>query len=288
MPIDRYDEVRRSLRRALGAGPRVDEYYLPFVAFVDRSIDHAARAPLFVGVSGPQGSGKSTLAAHAVRELTRLGRSAAALSIDDFYLTHAEQLALAAAHPGNRYLEHRGYPGTHDVALGARTLDALAARTRGELRVVTYDKGAFGGRGDRSDPSAFARVETPLDVVLLEGWMLGFEPVDADEIDDPDLRTVNTALARYRAWTSRFGAFVHLDTHDLDAIVRWRVEAERERRAATSAGLSDDDARDYIERFLPAYRLFVPRLRARRPIDGPVLRVELGPDRSPLRAPEET
>ena len=83
---------------------------------------------------------------------------------DDFYLTRAEQRDLAARHPGDRCLEHRGYPGTHDVALGDRVLGALASQRTGSVAVPSYDKSAHGGRGDRA--SAEVLVEAPLDVVL--------------------------------------------------------------------------------------------------------------------------
>lgn len=37
-----------------------------------------------------------------------------------------------------------------------------------------YDKSKFQGRGDRADQSTWPQVEAPLDIVLFEGWMLGF------------------------------------------------------------------------------------------------------------------
>jgi D-glycerate 3-kinase len=68
--------------------------------------------PFFVGLNGVQGVGKSTL----VRLLAAaLGRSAAvetlACSIDDLYLAHADQAALARRHAANPLLQHRGAPG---------------------------------------------------------------------------------------------------------------------------------------------------------------------------------
>ena len=42
-----------------------------------------------------------------------------------------------------------------------------------------YDKSAFGGLGDRADPAAWPVAAPPVDIVLLEGWMLGFRPVGA-------------------------------------------------------------------------------------------------------------
>lgn len=234
--------------------------------------------PLLIGLSGPQGVGKTTLAAYLLEALDQRGLRAAAVSIDDFYLTHAEQRALHAA-TGNRYLEHRGYPGTHDIALGAQVLDALRKSAGEEVQLPVYNKGAHEGRGDRAPQGRGVR--GPLDLVVLEGWLLGFTPAAASEIDDAELLLPNQLLARYAAWHERLDAFVHLVAPSLKQIVTWRVAAERARRESGAPALSEEAAREYVERFLPAYRLYVPRLLERCPITGPRLCIHLGPDRHP-------
>ena len=111
-------------------------------------LEKRGATPFVLGIQGPQGCGKSTLAAALVDALADIGHPGVALSIDDFYLTRAEQVALAGRHPGNPYMEHRGYPGTHDVPLGSRMLAALVGLGAGEtLRLPIYDKSAHGGRG---------------------------------------------------------------------------------------------------------------------------------------------
>lgn len=235
-----------------------------------------APGPCVLAINGPQGCGKSTLAAELVAHAARTRESgrALAVSIDDFYLTHAAQRALAAAHPGNPYLEHRGYPGTHDLGLGTRTLAALRAERPGHVAVPRYDKSAHGGRGDRAPEHMWPVAETPLDLLVIEGWMLGFQPVSPPP-SDPRLRAPNAALADYAAWLTGVQAFVHLSATSPDHIVAWRVDAERARRNSGAPALSDAEARDYIERFLPAYALWgvAP--------DGPVLRVTLDASRRP-------
>jgi D-glycerate 3-kinase len=231
-----------------------------------------------LGLNGPQGCGKSTAAAVLVDAARDDGRRALAVSIDDFYLTHAEQRALAEGHPGNPYLLYRGYPGTHDVALGARVIEALAAcRDGADVTVPVYDKSANAGRGDRAPESGWRHVRGPFDLVIVEGWMLGFAPVDQATLE-PDLVAPNRYLAAYAAWSSQLDALVHLGADSLDTIVAWRVQSERARRERGETALSDDEARDYIRRFLPAYRVYVPALRANPPCaDFRV--VELRPDR---------
>ena len=239
----------------------------------------AERRPLILGVNGPQGSGKSTLAAGLVAALEARGHRAVALSVDDLYLTRAEQLALAEAHPGDRCLEHRGYPGTHDVALGSSILNLL--RLNQSVTLPAYDKSAAGGRGDRAPASTWRRVEGGLDLVILEGWMLGFRPV---ENPPPELEATNRLLRAYAAWDALIDAMILLTAPSLDAIVAWRVDAERARRSRGAPGLSDEDARDYIERFLPAYTAYVPGLLTAPP-GRAWLRLALGADRSLAAAP---
>ncbi len=209
------------------------------------------------------------------------GMRAVTVSIDDFYLTYGEQRALAERHAGNPYLLYRGYPGTHDVALGARVIDALVGASNGApVAAPIYDKSAHGGRGDRAPESAWRRVHGPFDAVIVEGWMLGFAP-SSHAIADPDLAAADRFLAAYRAWSERLHALAHLTVESLDTIVAWRVDSERARRERGESALSDDDAADYIRRFLPAYRLYVPELEARPPRD--VFGTwTLGPDRSVL------
>jgi D-glycerate 3-kinase len=262
--------IVRALYASIADARRVDEYYGPIGIWCASRVAACGHRPWVLGLQGPQGCGKSTLAAALVGALGGAGVRAVAVSIDDFYLTHDEQLALAARHPGNPYLRYRGYPGTHDVALGRQQIEAMAALwPEEETLVPVYDKPARAGRGDRAPRSAWRRVTGPVDLLIVEGWMLGFSPVD-EAIVEPDLRAPNALLAGYAAWNQKLDAFVSLSIDSLDTIVQWRVDSE--------------DARDYIERFLPAYRVYVPALVARPPPCEDVWRIELGEDRMPLRA----
>lgn len=68
--------------------------------------------PFVVGLNGVQGVGKTTLVRALAETLQgHEGLSTLVVSIDDFYLTHADQLAMAAAHPDNALVQHRGEPG---------------------------------------------------------------------------------------------------------------------------------------------------------------------------------
>jgi D-glycerate 3-kinase len=240
-------------------------------------------APLLVGLCAPQGAGKTTLTAEICRKLAADGIAAVALSIDDFYLTRAEQADLARRFPDNRYLRHRGLPGTHDVALGVETLTRLKALDGpGQMRVPAYDRSAFSGLGDRAPEHAWPVAKGPLDVVILEGWMLGFRPVSPMSISDAALRVVNTNLAAYAQWDALLDAFIWIEPEDNRFVLDWRVEAEDRARAAGRPAMSREQTVAFVETFLPCYALYYRRLRQTSPVAGPYLHFLIGRNRLPV------
>jgi D-glycerate 3-kinase len=102
------------------------------------------------------------------------------------------------ANPDNALLQYRGNAGSHDLGLGTATLEALVAATSPDTAVAVprYDKSQNAGRGDRAPQDAWPQVKGPVDVVLFEGWMLGFAPIQADAAAavSPDLLSVNEFL----------------------------------------------------------------------------------------------
>jgi len=220
-------------------------------------IGHAGR-PFVLGISALQGAGKSFLAAALVDAAAERGWGAVALSLDDVYLTRAERAALAAdVHP---LLRTRGVPGTHDLALLASTLDALAQATPGRpVAVPRFDK----GRDDRYPEAQWPTVADVPALVLLEGWCLGVTPEDDAALDlpvnalerdeDPDgrwRRWVNAQLASYAPIWARLDALVVLQAPSWDVVATWRDEAERPLRER-----GDARAMDAVElaRFLQHY-----------------------------------
>lgn len=259
--------------------PQFAPLHQPVHDFVFAQVAAATRRPLVIGLQAPQGAGKTTLVTHLLRRLEARGVRSAGVSIDDFYLTRGEQLALAAAHPGNIYLEHRGYPGTHDIELGARTLQALRQIPVGEgVSVPVYDKSAHGGRGDRAPEPDWRTVEGPLDVVVVEGWMLGFTAVSEAALPDPAMVPSNRALARYAEWYRHIDQWIVLRAAEPEFVLEWRVEAEEKMKASGKPGLSREAIEDYVRRFLPAYRTYADGRAAGQP---PALTITLGLDRRP-------
>jgi len=259
---------------------RVYDLYLPIYYWVKGVAARTTRpGPCVVFVSAPQGCGKTTICEAMVELFESEGKTAVALSYDDFYLTHPEQLEVASS--GDRLLEFRGSAGTHDVALGTRVLASLAAT--GEASAPRYDKSAFSGRGDRAGMEAVAAA----DLVLIEGWMAGFKPVGAARAAavDEGLPAVDAKLRAYDAWDAHADAWlvVALATPG-ETVYGWRLEAERR----AGGGLSDAQVKDFVDRFLPSYAAYCPALYAAARsggVDGkPSLCVEVDASRGPVGA----
>lgn len=77
----------------------------------------------------------------------------------------------------NEYLCGRGVAGTHDMPLAVDTLRKLILESTNESRIMVpqYDKSAYSGKGDRA--KAGKVVEGKVDLVIVEGWMLGYKRI---------------------------------------------------------------------------------------------------------------
>ena len=283
---------------------RIFHYYLPVYMWVRQQMAEHAKAyaaaggqppapPLVLGISAPQGCGKTTLVSSLEGLFAHEGVRAVSASLDDFYLTFAEQRQLAEEKaPGNPLLELRGNAGSHDLTLWRDTLQALQ-RCAGpgiRARVPRYDKSQHGGRGDRAPEAEWVDVEGPVDVVLLEGWMLGFEPVGAERAGEvhPGLPAVDARLGAYcKLWEEFVGSWVVVKVGDPTWVGEWRLQAEHQMRAAGKPGLSDEEVADFVGRYMPAYSAYLPGLYAGGGVGGAppgrVLELELDRQRSPRR-----
>ncbi|KAL5532005.1 hypothetical protein ACEPAF_5569 [Sanghuangporus sanghuang] len=251
--------------------------------------------PLFVAFQGPQGSGKTFLTSHLSKVLSAAPHnlSVAVLSIDDLYLPHDELVRVAQTHPNNLLLSGRGQPGTHDVPLGTKLLQELkainsssslgssdnAGESRG-IRLPFFDKSLYSGQGDRV-PNAGSIVRPPLDVVLFEGWCVGFCSSDPAGIKcrfsqripdlegildlqtsfkEEDILQINENLWEYVAWWEFFDVFVQVkppDATPYSLIYKWRLQQEHNMRASNGGkGMTDEQVKTFVDRYIPGYVFF--------------------------------
>ena len=180
--------------------------------------------PLVIGVQGLQGSGKTTLCA----QLETTVQGCVSVSLDDFYLPDD---AIDQTHDDPR-LRGRGNPGTHDLRLLHDCVDRV--KRRRPVSFPVYDKNANGGRGDRSRETRHAE---EVDVLILEGWCLGFRPCHNGDLVDAHLKA-------YQPIFDAFDAMIILEA-DLANLRPWRTQAE--------ATMTFDETRAFIDRFIPTF-----------------------------------
>ncbi|CAI7633120.1 unnamed protein product [Penicillium palitans] len=269
------------------------QHCIPFL--LDRLRVHTERhrgnpsaPPFFIGLNGVQGAGKTVLVS-ALNDTLRsepYSLSVVTLSLDDIYLDHADQVALAQAHPSNPLLQHRGQPSTHDLALGEEVFASLAAER--PTAIPQYDKSAFEGQGDRVPKSQWKVVneegQDKVKVVIFEGWCVGFRAWDdqtlrakweaavrqkeTGEYDGrlghvkfEDVKAVNDALKRYDILTDKLDALIHIDAENSHFVYEWRQEQERTLRAAKGTGMTQEQVKHFVDGYYPSYELFTETLR---------------------------
>ncbi len=264
----------------------VDQVLRPLARRI--ATDHARLGrPTTAGLCGSQGSGKSTFALFLSTLLEGTGLSTAVLSLDDLYFTSAERRRLAGAR--HRLFATRGPPGTHDVALGLSTLEALTSSRPGRLALPRFDKAL----DSRADAVCWPSVRTPVDVVLFEGWFVGARPQPGAELGPPinalereeDLDgawrgEINRALGEdYQALFSRLDLLVLLQAPGFEHVQTWRglQEGKLARRLAEEGrdGAIMDEAA--VARFVMHYERLTRWILREMPERADVV-VRLGPD----------
>ncbi|KAI1133603.1 putative Uridine/cytidine kinase [Nemania abortiva] len=252
---------------------------IPFILERLRThLSSGSTRPFIIGLNGVQGVGKTTLVRRLADTLRHdEGLESLVCSIDDFYLAHDDQVALAASMPDNMLVQVRGEPGTHDMDLAKDFFAAILNNSA--TRVPQYDKSLFSGQGDRPPRSSWPEVNAPgqpkVQVVIFEGWCVGFRPLSPVEVaakyaapsrtlkrhDIEHLQFVNTKLGAYDAITDLFDAFIHIDAEDTEWVYDWRLEQEVMLRAQRGAGMSDEQVVRFVDAYYPAYELFTDKLR---------------------------
>ena len=246
-----------------------ERWFLPLADWLQTQ--HAASgAPLLVGVNGAQGTGKTTACHAFCLMLEAGGLRPLTLSLDDFYLTRRARQRLAeTVHP---LLATRGVPGTHELALLERTLEALVAGR--EVSIPVFDKAI-----DDRLPASDWQTVGPADVIFLEGWCVGAGPEpelalhtpinDLEASEDSDgawRRYVNEQLqGPYAALYARLHKLVMLRAPSMERVLEWRrLQEEKLSRQRSGAGvMSAAQVKRFVEHYERVTRQCLDELPAR-------------------------
>lgn len=283
MPIPQ-DDIDHALSHVL---PYIEKYHK------SRSNSMTTKSrPFMLGLTGLQGSGKSTWTDSIVKTLNeKHGYTTVNVSLDDLYLNHDDLVRVRARNPSNALLQTRGQPGTHDTTLARKFLDGLSDSAN-DILIPSFDKSKFNGQGDRRPKEEWGRIPagTTVDVLVFEGWCVGFQPLETEEIQglwkaSRELKNshgqeypvvtlnehpleyileVNRNLAGY--CNSFMGPqcldfLIHLDTDELVNVYRWRIQQEHALRAVNGEAMTNEEVVDFVRGYMPAYELYLGQLR---------------------------
>jgi D-glycerate 3-kinase len=168
------------------------------------------------------------------------------------------------------------FSGTHDLALFNTFIASL--RAGGPTPIPQYDKSAYSGLGDRLPPSTWPTTTTPPQVLILEGWCVGFRPLPPSDLEaawrSPGSRTlhrhklehlqyVNSHLAEYDGCINALlDAFVHVDAERTEYVYAWRAEQEAQlRRESGGRGMTEEQVVKFVDAYYPAYELYTDGVR---------------------------
>ncbi len=273
--------------------PHVLSFILPQV---DRHFQSSPDTPFLIGLNGVQGAGKTVLVSSLARTLSSPPHNlpTCVFSLDDLYLTHADQVSLAQTNPQNPLLQHRGQPGTHDIPIALDIFEKL--RSGSKTWIPKYNKALFSGQGDRQPESEWDEINSSsnpnkrIKIVIFEGWCVGFQSLAASDLQakhanavaslqaskDGDshaytgrlahntlqsVATINDSLVQYEKLWAYFNVFIHIDAHNPLFVYQWRLQQEATTKREKGGGMSDDEVRAFVDGYYPSYELYSDTLR---------------------------
>ncbi|KAJ0075022.1 hypothetical protein Patl1_34390 [Pistacia atlantica] len=82
------------------------------------------------------------------------------------------------------------------------------------------------------------------------------------------LEVVNKNLeAYYDAWDKFIKSWIVIKIKDPSCVYEWRLQAEIAMREAGNPGMSDEEVKDFVSRYLPAYNAYLPTLYSKDLMD---------------------
>jgi D-glycerate 3-kinase len=114
-------------------------------------------------------------------------------------------------------------------------------------------------------------VDSRVDIVIVEGWMLGFRPLPMGDLQrhvtsnpeiPSDIIEINSKLEEYRSVDDMFHNWLVLATRDINVVYKWRLEAEEKMRLVQEkmpdgkSALTPEEVHTICQLFLIRYRQF--------------------------------
>ena len=220
-------------------------------AAINEQLLTTTKRPLVIGISGPQGSGKSYIC-------SQLGFPV--LSLDDLYYDDIDR------NNPNELLNMRGLPGTHDIDLGVKIIEDVRL---GHARLCRYDKSFNNGKGRRLPESDWESVNSVPDVLLVEGWCLGFQKVPNLNPDcskysirftNNDFEQVNDNLMAYTRIYQNLDYFIQIKAQYIESVYKWRWQQEETLHEIKKQGMNKQQVHDFVDRFMPCYDVYLQAL----------------------------
>jgi D-glycerate 3-kinase len=235
-----YDEFCRKHKLDEGFSTIAHGYFVPLAEKIKTHHDSAQKT-YYVGINGCQGSGKSTLGDFLKDYLcNKYELKVVSLSLDDFYLSQSSRSALAIKiHP---LFKTRGVPGTHNVKLLEKVLKKLAT-AEGKLALPRFNKAI----NDPALKENWPLTDTPVDIVILEGWCWGVPAQSDDELLKPcnEFEQQQDSMGVWRGYANRqlkqyyqplyslMDYWIMLKAPSFDSVFNWRLEQEDKLRLST-------------------------------------------------------
>lgn len=235
------------------------------VKLIEQQLVITEKRPLLLGISGPQGCGKTTLC--SLLKVLLNDRNSLILSLDDFYLTFQEQKQLYSA-TSSELWKQRGNPGSHGLSDLKRVLENVLDNK--STTAPLYDKSLHEGEGDRVHESNLVINASGLDVVIMEGWMVGFNSISeqslkirwlessfASKYSWNEIVQLNSFLSLYDPIWNLFDGFIVIQAENIQNIFAWRWEQEEcASKAKGKKMMTQEQVHQFVSKFMPASELF--------------------------------
>jgi len=224
----------------------IDEFkYSLIKKFLTTQYENRIAHPLIIGMQGIQGCGKSHTCHKLQLDLESQGIRTIILSLDDFYYDR-ERMAN----------QIRGHPGTHDIQYLCNVIDKL--KNQETCRIPIYNKYAHRGKGDRKGYKIIEIDSKDVEIVLVEGWCIGFSSYS--NIDE-SFSLLNQDVKYYEELlTPRLDAIIIIISSYQNSF-KWRLRAEKNAKMKGYSGMNDEEVNSFVSHFIPVYKLYLNKMQ---------------------------